>query len=144
MAQVRTQKKNQRNVYTILGMAAGAAIGAGVAFVYSPGTGDQNRARLQQWIQSRMGEAQGQVQAKAGELQNKAQQAASQGADWATARVTDVRDKAQDVAKSAAETAQGVINKDSDTGAQDTATGTPETVVVVVPEDHAADHAAES
>jgi gas vesicle protein len=141
MSQIPTQKRNQRNIYTILGMAAGAAIGAGVALVYSPGTGDQNRTRLQQWVQSRIGDAQGQVQGMAGDLQNKAQQAASQGADWATARAADVRDKAQDVAKSAAETAQGVINRDNGTASQDatTAAVAPETITVVVPEDQTAE-----
>jgi len=109
-----------------------------VALVFSPGTGEENRRRLQQWVQSRLSQAQGQVQTKAGELQNKAQQAASQGADWATARATEVRDKAQDVAKSASETAQGVVNKESNSGsAQDTATETVEGTIPVVPEDHA-------
>jgi len=138
MAQVRTRKKNQGNVYTILGLAAGAAIGAGVALVYSPSRGEENRKRLQEWVQSRAGEAQVQVQSRTQELQNKAQQAASQGSDWATNRVTDAKSKVQEVASNTESTAQSVINKDAENPPAQVQEGTaeaPEEAVRFVPND---------
>lgn len=138
MAQTGTRKKNQGNIYTILGLAAGAAIGAGVALVFSPEKGEENRRRLQGLVQARVQDTQSRVQSRAEELQGKAQQAASQGAEWATHRVTDAKGKVQEVASSAASTAQSVINKDnSDAPAQTqaVATETPEVVIEVVPED---------
>ncbi len=38
-----------------LGILAGAAIGAAVALVYSPGKGEENRERLMQYISERAG-----------------------------------------------------------------------------------------
>ena len=38
-----------------LGMLAGAAIGAAVALVYSPGKGEETRERLMQYISERAG-----------------------------------------------------------------------------------------
>lgn len=147
MAQASTRKKNQGNIYTILGLAAGAAIGAGVALVFSPERGEENRRRLQGWAQARVQDTQSRVQSRAEQLQGKAQQAASQGADWATNRVTDAKSKVQEVATSAASTAQGVNNKDSGDSPEQTqavTTETPEVVVRVVPEDDATKATAES
>ena len=38
-----------------LGILAGAVIGAAVALVYSPGTGEENREHLMQYISERAG-----------------------------------------------------------------------------------------
>jgi gas vesicle protein len=133
-----TRKRSQGNLYTILGLAAGAAIGAGVALVYSPARGEENRKRLQEWAQSRAQDAQGQVQSRTQELQNKAQQAASQSSEWAAHRVTEAKDKVQDVATSAASTAQSIVRKDEGSitaQATESSVAAPEEVVVVVPED---------
>ena len=38
---------------TLSGMLAGAAIGAAVGLVYSPGTGEENRRRIAEWARAR-------------------------------------------------------------------------------------------
>lgn len=72
MAKARN-KQQSGGLFTLLGIAAGAVIGAGVALVYSPDNGEQNRQHLRQWTQARVNETQSKAQAKAQELQSKAQ-----------------------------------------------------------------------
>src|SRR5947209_20628282 len=130
MAQRRAQRNNGSSTYAILGMAAGAAIGAGVALVYSPATGEENRRRLLEWAQARLSDAQdqiqsringvqNQVQSRAGDLQDKAQQVATQSADWATNRATEVRGKAEELTKSATEMAQSVVRQEASSEASE-------------------------
>ena len=45
-------------VFSLLGLLAGAAVGAAVALVYSPGDGQGNRKQLNQWAHNRLEEAQ--------------------------------------------------------------------------------------
>ncbi len=46
----------------ILGTILGAAIGAGVALVYSRGNGEQNRANLNKWAHHRLDDLQHKVE----------------------------------------------------------------------------------
>jgi len=44
--------------FSLLGLLAGAAVGAAVALVYSPSDGPGNRKQLNQWAHNRLEEAQ--------------------------------------------------------------------------------------
>lgn len=50
------------NALAILGTILGAAIGAGVALVYSRGNGEQNRANLNKWAHHRLDDLQHKVE----------------------------------------------------------------------------------
>jgi gas vesicle protein len=52
--------KNTRagRAFAVLGLLAGAAVGAAVALVYSPSDGQGNRKQLNQWAHNRLEEAQ--------------------------------------------------------------------------------------
>ena len=54
--------KKQSNRIMLLGTLAGAAIGAGVALVYAPDKGEDNRKHLLEWANARLGEARVKVQ----------------------------------------------------------------------------------
>ena len=45
----RARKRQGGNSLLLLGIIAGAAIGAAVALFYTPGTGEENRQRLAEW-----------------------------------------------------------------------------------------------
>jgi gas vesicle protein len=49
------KRKSKGKGLVFLGILAGAAIGAAVALVYSPGKGEENRERLMQYISERAG-----------------------------------------------------------------------------------------
>ena len=57
---MRTKRQDQDdgNALTAIGMLLGAALGAAVALVYSPGTGKQNRKNLTLWAHHRLDEIQ--------------------------------------------------------------------------------------
>jgi gas vesicle protein len=44
-------------LFTLVGLAAGAAVGAAVALVYSPHNGEKNREQLVQWTGNRLEDA---------------------------------------------------------------------------------------
>lgn len=50
MARARRQ---QGNGLMLLGMLAGAAIGAAVGLFYTPASGEENRKRIARWVESR-------------------------------------------------------------------------------------------
>jgi len=50
------------NRMMLLGTLAGAAIGAGVALVYTPDKGEGNRKHLLEWTNARLGEVRDKVQ----------------------------------------------------------------------------------
>ena len=54
--------KKQSNRIMLLGTLAGAAIGAGVALVYAPDKGEDNRKHLLEWTNARLGEVRVKVQ----------------------------------------------------------------------------------
>jgi uncharacterized protein YcfJ len=54
--------KSDGNALTIVGAILGAAIGAGVALVYSHGNGEQNRADLNKWAHHRLDDLQHKVE----------------------------------------------------------------------------------
>lgn len=47
---------------TLLGIAAGAAIGGAVALFYTPAAGEKNRQRLSEWAGQRLDDAQQKAQ----------------------------------------------------------------------------------
>ena len=54
--------KSDGNALAILGTLLGAAIGAGVALVYTRGSGEQNRADLNKWAHHRVDDLQHKVE----------------------------------------------------------------------------------
>jgi len=130
-------------------MAAGAAIGAGVALVYTPGKGEENRRRMLEWVEARLAEAQdqilsrisgvqNQVQDRADDLRSKTQQVASQSADWAANRATEVRGKAEEITRTATETAQPVVKRETSSApSEDITAETSDGDIRIVPEDRA-------
>lgn len=50
-----TTRKRKGKGLVFLGILAGAVIGAAVALVYSPSTGEENRERLMQYISEKVG-----------------------------------------------------------------------------------------
>lgn len=50
-----TTRKRKGKGLVFLGILAGAVIGAAVALVYSPSTGEENRERLMQYISEKTG-----------------------------------------------------------------------------------------
>lgn len=54
------KKKSDRMM--LLGALAGAAIAAGVALVYAPDKGEDNRKHLLEWTNARLGETREKVQ----------------------------------------------------------------------------------
>lgn len=95
MAKARN-KQQSGGLFTLLGIAAGAVIGAGVALVYSPDNGEQNRQHLRQWTQARVNETQSKAQAKAHELQSKTQAKAQELQSKAQARVEELQTRVED------------------------------------------------
>jgi gas vesicle protein len=79
---------------TLMGVLAGAAIGAAVALTRTPGTGEENRRRVAGLAKARAEEARQKAEAQAAELRAKAE-----------ARVETIKDKAQDAVSGAQETA---------------------------------------
>jgi len=61
MARADAEKKGG-SFLTLLGIAAGAAIGAGVALVYAPGKGEENRKHLGEWVQARVEDIQTKIE----------------------------------------------------------------------------------
>lgn len=59
------RKKGGRAI-TLLGLLAGAAIGAAVALIYSPAEGERNRQKLNEWAHSRLDDVQRQIEDKTG------------------------------------------------------------------------------
>lgn len=53
----RKRKARGRGL-TLLGILAGAAIGAAVGLVYTPANGEDNRKRLNEWANNRLEEVQ--------------------------------------------------------------------------------------
>jgi gas vesicle protein len=49
------KRRDKSKGLVLLGILAGAAIGAAVALVYSPGSGDENREHLMQYISEKAG-----------------------------------------------------------------------------------------
>lgn len=113
--------------YTLLGMLAGGAIGAGVALVYTPGSGEENRRRIAEWVNARISkvtsrvetqageirskvetqaeEIRGKVEAQAGEIRGKVEAKAGELRDTAHAQAEKVRDKAESTSGSSPESA---------------------------------------
>lgn len=63
--EVKTKKsrpESDGNALAIVGAILGAAIGAGVALVYSRGNGEQNRAHLNKWAHHRVDDLQHKVE----------------------------------------------------------------------------------
>ena len=58
----KSKPKSDGNALAIVGAILGAAIGAGVALVYSHGTGEQNRADLNKWAHHRLDDLQHKVE----------------------------------------------------------------------------------
>ena len=54
--------KSDGNALAILGTLLGVAIGAGVALVYTRGSGEQNRADLNKWAHHRVDDLQHKVE----------------------------------------------------------------------------------
>ena len=52
------EKKTADKGLMLMGVLAGAAIGAAVSLVYTPADGEKNRKRLQEWVQSRLNQGQ--------------------------------------------------------------------------------------
>jgi len=48
--------------FTLFGLLAGAAVGAAVALVYSPHSGEKNLRELNQWAHNRLGDVQHKVE----------------------------------------------------------------------------------
>lgn len=55
------KRKRGGAVIWLAGALAGAAIGAAVALVYTPGTGEENRQRITKWVDARTGDVQSRV-----------------------------------------------------------------------------------
>ncbi len=83
---------------TLTGMAAGAAIGAALGLIYSPGTGAENRRRIVEWVNSRVAEA-------GSNLQSQAERAST----WADHRRSAIAQKAQTAATSVQEQVARVV-----------------------------------
>lgn len=62
MASRKKQSQKGGKLITLLGLAAGAAIGAGVALVYSPDKGEDNRKNLRGWAGARVEDLQTKVE----------------------------------------------------------------------------------
>ncbi len=58
----KSRPKSEGNALTLLGAMLGAAIGAGLALVYSRGNGEQNRADLNKWAHQRLDDLQHKVE----------------------------------------------------------------------------------
>jgi hypothetical protein len=58
----KSSPKSDGNALAVVGAILGAAIGAGVALVYSRGTGEQNRADLNKWAHHRLDDLQHKVE----------------------------------------------------------------------------------
>jgi len=58
----KSKPKSDGNVLAILGTLLGAAIGAGVALVYTRGSGEQNRSDLNKWAHHRLDDLQHKVE----------------------------------------------------------------------------------
>ena len=58
----KSRPKSDGNALAILGALLGAAIGAGVALVYSRGNGEQNRTDLNKWAHHRLDDLQHKVE----------------------------------------------------------------------------------
>jgi gas vesicle protein len=58
----KSKPKSDGNALAILGTLLGAAIGAGVALVYTRGSGEQNRADLNKWAHHRLDDLQHKVE----------------------------------------------------------------------------------
>lgn len=58
----KSKPKSDGNALAILGTLLGAAIGAGVALVYTRGSGEQNRADLNKWAHHRVDDLQHKVE----------------------------------------------------------------------------------
>jgi uncharacterized protein YcfJ len=58
----KSRPKSDGNALTIVGAILGAAIGAGVALVYSHDNGEQNRADLNKWAHHRLDDLQHKVE----------------------------------------------------------------------------------
>lgn len=95
MAKAR-KKKQGGAFFTLLGIAAGAAIGAGLGLVYSPDNGDENRKHLLQWTQARVNETQTKAQAKAQELQARGQAKAQELQAKAQTKVEALQTRVED------------------------------------------------
>jgi len=48
--------------FTLFGLLAGAAVGAALALIYSPHSGEKNLRDLNQWTHNRLGEVQHKVE----------------------------------------------------------------------------------
>lgn len=55
-------EKKGGGLLTLLGIAAGAALGAGVALIYAPGKGEQNREQLAKWVQAKIEDIQTKIE----------------------------------------------------------------------------------
>jgi len=58
----KTSRKSGGRSITFLGVLAGAALGAALALVYSPGNGEKNRENLNRWAHSRLDDLQAKVE----------------------------------------------------------------------------------
>jgi hypothetical protein len=58
----KSRSKSDGNALAMVGAILGAAIGAGVALVYSHGNGEQNRADLSMWAHHRLDDLQHKVE----------------------------------------------------------------------------------
>jgi len=99
----RTRKDG---IFTLAGVALGAAIGGAVGLVYTPASGEENRRRLREWVNARIEEARGKAETQAGQIRSRVESQAvavrsrvetkaEEIREVAQARVEEVRDKAQ-------------------------------------------------
>jgi gas vesicle protein len=57
-------RKGKSNGLTVLGMVAGAAIGAAVALFYTPDNGEGNRKHMAEWVAKRAEQVQEKAQSQ--------------------------------------------------------------------------------
>jgi gas vesicle protein len=62
MASTGKASKSGGRILTFVGLLAGAAVGAALALIYSPGNGEKNREDLNRWAHSRLDDLQAKVE----------------------------------------------------------------------------------